>query len=75
MLPVLFACRGAGESMTTIVKVTDTSTRAEIADVLAEANYQAKRKPHVLGVVGPSAWDEAHSLIDCLLQDWLDAPA
>jgi hypothetical protein len=34
--------------MTAIV-VTDQSTRAEIAGVLAEANYHAKRKPHVLG--------------------------
>lgn len=59
--------------MTAIV-VTDQSTRAEIAGVLAEANYHAKRKPHVLGVTGPSAWDEAHSLIDCLLDDYELAP-
>jgi hypothetical protein len=59
----------------TVIRVTDQSTRAEIADVLAMANYQAKRKPHVLGKVQPSAWDECHKLIDELLQDWLDAPA
>lgn len=55
--------------MTAIV-VTDQSTRVKIAGVLAEANYHAKRKPHVLGVIGPSAWDECHELIDCLLTDW-----
>lgn len=59
----------------TVVKVTDQTTRAEIAGVLATANYEAKRKPHVLGVASPSAWDEAHSLIDCLLTDWEQAPA
>jgi hypothetical protein len=57
-----------------VVKVSDTSTRHEIAEVLAEANYHAKRKPHVLGVVGPSAWDVAHDLIDALLDDWEQAP-
>lgn len=59
----------------TVVKVTDQTTRAEIADVLATANYEAKRKPHVLGVVGPSAWDIAHDLLDHLLADWEQAPA
>jgi hypothetical protein len=62
--------------MTTALRTTDRSTRAEIADVLAEANYQAKRKPKVVGdKTLPTAWDEAHDLLDHLLQDWLDAPA
>lgn len=58
-----------------VVLITDETTRAQIAEVLAEANRHAKRKPHVLGVVGPSAWDECHSLIDALLEDWDQAPA
>jgi hypothetical protein len=62
--------------MTAIV-VTDQSTRAEIASVLAEANYHAKRKPKVIETFTedpPTAWSEAHSLIDCLLDDYELAP-
>jgi hypothetical protein len=62
----------------TTVRITDTSTRADIAGVLAEANYHAKRKPKVIETFAedpPTAWSEAHSLIDCLLDDWQQADA
>jgi hypothetical protein len=62
--------------MTTIVKVSDASTRAEIAAALAKALVQARRKPKVVGCEKlPTAWDVAHSLIDCLLDDWQQADA
>lgn len=60
----------------TVVKVTDQTTRAEIAGVLAEANWHAKRKPHVVGdETLPTAWDVAHDLLDHLLTDWERADA
>jgi len=62
----------------TVVKVTDQTTRAEVAGVLATANWHAKRKPKVIETFTsdpPTAWSHAHDLIDHLLTDWEQAPA
>ena len=45
------------------------TTRDEIVKALADACSEAKRKPRVLGKVGPSAWDIAHEVLDLLLDD------
>lgn len=57
---------------------TEVTSRAEIAEVLAEANREAKRKPCVVRKFKadpPTAWDEAHEFINALIEDWENAPA
>lgn len=54
----------------TAVRVSDETTRAEIAEALAHVNRRAKRVPRVFGVAAPSAWDELHDMLDHLLDDW-----
>jgi hypothetical protein len=61
--------------MVEVLRVTDDTPRELLAELLVDANRDAKRQPHVFGVCAPSAWDEAHELIDELLDDWEQAPA
>ena len=57
-----------------IVRVTDETPRAEIADLLAEAVHQAGRTFRVVGSPEhPTDWDAAHELIDELLSDYFEA--
>lgn len=55
--------------------ITDDTTRDELAEAITHANAYAERQPHVLGVSGPSKWDEAHERINALLDDYEHAPA
>lgn len=58
------------------VRITDDTTRTELADALAYVNHEAKRAPHVLGTAEyPSKWDQRHAMLDALLTDYWDAPA
>lgn len=62
----------------TVVKVSDTSTRAEVQGVIADANYWAKRKPRVIETFTtdkPTAWSHAHDILNSLLDDLEQAPA
>lgn len=57
--------------MATVLRVTDDSDRAEIAEALTHCCRTAIRAPHVLGTVEhPSAWDLAHLRLDALLVEW-----
>lgn len=53
--------------------ITDETSRADIAEAIRYVNEYAHRQPHVLGVTAPSRWDAAHSKLDALLEDWLNA--
>lgn len=55
----------------TVVRVTDETTRDELAECLRLLNDAAKRVPHVRGVCSPSAWDIQHQRIDAVLDEWL----
>lgn len=60
----------------TAIRVTDDTSRAEIAEALVHANAAAKRKPRVVGDEKiPTAWDHCHEILDALLEDWENAPA
>lgn len=48
-------------------------TKAEIAEAIVNMCAHAERQPHVLGVTGPSKWDEAHTKLDALLDNWEQA--
>jgi len=61
---------------TSILRVTDDTPRAEIAEALINACAHAHRQPCVVGTADmPSKWDSAHALLDALLTDWEAAPA
>lgn len=53
-----------------MLKVTDETTRAELAEAITNVCAYAERQPHVLGVTGPSRWDRAHAKLDALLDDY-----
>lgn len=55
----------------TVVRVTDDTTRDELAETLRLLNDAAKRVPHVRGVCSPSSWDVQHARIDAVLDEWL----
>lgn len=61
--------------MSHVVRVTDTTTLAELAETLGLLNDACKRAPHVKGVCSPSAWDLAHARVDAVLDDWLEVKA
>lgn len=53
-----------------VTRITDDTTREELAECLLHLCDHAKRQPHVLGVTQPSNWDVAHQRIDRVLADW-----
>lgn len=55
----------------TVVRVTDDTTRAELAETLRLLCDAAKRLPHVQGVCAPSSWDIQHARIDAVLDEWV----
>ena len=55
----------------TVVRVTDETTREELAETLRLLNDAAKRVPHVKGVCSPSSWDVQHQRIDAVLDEWI----
>lgn len=55
----------------TVLRVSDQSTRAEIEQVLRDVCHRAKRcMPKVGTDACPTPWDESHSLLDHVLDDW-----
>lgn len=57
------------------VVVTDETTKAELAEALANMLHRAKREmPRVGTVEHPTPWDKRHAAMDALLEDWVKAP-
>ena len=52
------------------IKVTDQTTRAELAEAITHLNDYAKHQQHH---VDNSRWVRAHQRIDVLLGDWEQA--
>jgi hypothetical protein len=62
--------------MTSLLRITDDSTREEIAEAITHCCRTAVRAPHVRGSdEHPSAWDRAHETLDELLCEWEAARA
>lgn len=58
--------------MTNVLRVNDASTRADIAECIANVNERAKRVPHVTTVctgLPPTEWDRRHEQINLLLDE------
>lgn len=54
-----------------ILRITDDSTREEIAEAITHCCRTASRAPYVIGTdEHPSAWDRAHVRINALLVAW-----
>lgn len=54
-----------------LIRVTDSTSRAELEEALTNLAAHARRQVRVLDVAGlPSAWTKAHARIDALLVDW-----
>lgn len=63
--------------MTELIRVTDESTKAEIASLLLLACADTKRLQRIVErftTDEPSAWSDAHCFLDELLTDWERAP-
>ena len=53
-----------------MIRVTDESTRAELAECLANVNARAKQVPAVVGTAElPTEWDRRHQQMDLLLAE------
>lgn len=60
---------------TTCIRVTDESTRAEVAEAMVYINDRAKLTPHRVGTTeDPSLWDRRHMLLNAMLSDWETRP-
>lgn len=60
------------------IRITDDTTRAELAEYLTNMCAFAKRQPRAIALFEadpPTAWDKAHRRMDGPLDDWLAAPA
>jgi hypothetical protein len=58
-----------------IIRVTDETTRAEIAEALTNLGHVARREFPVVGTPrAPTPWDRRHQAINALLDDWERAP-
>lgn len=61
--------------MPELLRVTDDTTKADIAEALGHVLHRAKRQTPVVGTAEfPTPWDTAHEMLDSLLDDWLRAP-
>lgn len=60
-----------------VLRITDDTTKAELAEALTHACAYAIRLPHVMSRDDrhPSQWDRAHRRLDSLLDDYQRAPA
>lgn len=59
-----------------VLRVTDETSRAFLADLIAETNRKAKRQQRIVErftTDKPSAWSELHQDLDALLTDYLSA--
>lgn len=62
--------------MTAAIRVTDASTKAELAEALRNLCARAQREMPVVGTEAlPTPWDKRHRAIDALLDDYEQAPA
>jgi hypothetical protein len=60
---------------TSYIRVTDESTRAEVAEAMVYVNDRAKHTPHAVGTAEhPTLWDRRHSLLNAMLTDWEARP-
>ena len=58
------------------IRVTDESTRAEVAEAMTYINDAAKATPREIGPAGePTLWDRRHELLNAMLTDWQTRPA
>lgn len=56
------------------IRITDDSTRGEIAEALTHLNRRAKREfPRIGTAEHPTPWDRRHTALDNLLDDWRSA--
>ena len=65
-------------SLRPVVKITDDTTKAELAEYLTNLNAFAKRQPHVMEksyLDRETDWTKAHRRMDGPLDDWLAARA
>lgn len=59
----------------TALRVTDDTTRAELAEAMAHVLRLAKREMPKVGTAEyPTPWDTRHATLDALLTDWEQAP-
>jgi hypothetical protein len=59
----------------TSIRITDDSTRAEVAEAMVFINQGTKRSAPVIGTSDdPTAWDRRHMLLDAMLTDWESRP-
>lgn len=60
--------------MTDLIVVRDTTTRAELAEILTLANAEAKAiSRRGMGAMLGAEYVEAHELVNDLLEDWVRA--
>ncbi len=60
------------------IRVTDDTTRHELAEAIDNLNRSAKRAQHIVEKFSddePTEWTRWHRRIDALLEDWMKAPA
>lgn len=58
------------------IRVTDTSTREELAEAMTNLCARARREMPVVGTADlPTPWDKRHEALDALLTDWEQASA
>lgn len=59
--------------MPDLIRVTDETTRADLAETLGHLAAHAKRQPYVVRRFDSdplTSWDKAHAQIDAVLTDW-----
>ncbi len=59
--------------MTTVLRVTDDTTRLDLEIALGHLTRSAKREQYVVARFAddpPTPWDVAHQRIDAVLTDW-----
>lgn len=62
--------------MPDVIRVSDDSTRADIAEAMTNLCARARREMPVVGTVDlPTPWDKRHEALDALLTDWEQASA
>ena len=60
----------------TSIRVTDESTREEVAEAMTYINDAAKTTPRLIGTSQqPTLWDRRHELLNAMLTDWQGRPA
>lgn len=62
--------------MPDVIRVTEASTREELAEALLNLCARARREMPVVGTeLLRTPWDKRHEAIDALLEDWQKAPS